>query len=270
MTRDTYKNKRLVSLFLLGCLLFNYPILSIFNLPETVLGIPLLYGVDAVHEHTNVYGATVLPHNIGLGATGDTDLVRRIAEARQRARVSRLAHVRGARGRVAHEGGVADAGAPQLDDDAIPLGIVAHGAHQLHLRPAAGGGHGEAQLRMGSDVGCPASQFVVELPRTDRFGVQAVVALRNEAADDGILSLQGLFLANADVIDARVAMAAQPIVGMSVSVDKARSKEARAAGTYLYSCNLPCTDSGRYGFTVRVTPNADAWIRYRPELLTWA
>lgn len=43
MTRDTFKNRRLVSLFLLGCLLFNYPILSIFNLPEMVLGIPLLY-----------------------------------------------------------------------------------------------------------------------------------------------------------------------------------------------------------------------------------
>jgi beta-glucosidase len=46
---------------------------------QSRLGIPLLYGVDAVHGHTNVYGATVLPHNIGLGATGDTDLVRRIA-----------------------------------------------------------------------------------------------------------------------------------------------------------------------------------------------
>ena len=43
------------------------------------LGIPLLYGVDAVHGHTNVYGATVFPHNIGLGASGDPDLVRRIA-----------------------------------------------------------------------------------------------------------------------------------------------------------------------------------------------
>ena len=43
MTRDTYKNRRLVSLFLLGCLLFNYPILSIFNLPKMVLGIPVLY-----------------------------------------------------------------------------------------------------------------------------------------------------------------------------------------------------------------------------------
>jgi beta-glucosidase len=43
------------------------------------LGIPLLYGVDAVHGHTNVYGATVFPHNIGLGASGDADLVRRVA-----------------------------------------------------------------------------------------------------------------------------------------------------------------------------------------------
>ncbi len=43
------------------------------------LGIPLLYGVDAVHGHTNVCGATVFPHNIGLGASGDAGLVRRIA-----------------------------------------------------------------------------------------------------------------------------------------------------------------------------------------------
>ena len=43
------------------------------------LGIPAIYGVDAVHGHGNVYGATIFPHNIGLGATCDTDLVRRIA-----------------------------------------------------------------------------------------------------------------------------------------------------------------------------------------------
>jgi glycogen phosphorylase len=47
-------------------------------------------------------------------------------------------------------------------------------------------------------------------------------------------------------------------------------KKEHATGNYLYSCQLPCSDSGRYGFTVRVTPNADAWIRFRPELLTWA
>ncbi len=42
------------------------------------LGIPLLYGVDAVHGHTNVPGATIFPQSIGLGASGDADLVRRI------------------------------------------------------------------------------------------------------------------------------------------------------------------------------------------------
>lgn len=33
------------------------------------LGIPMIYGIDAVHGHNNVYKATIFPHNIGLGAT---------------------------------------------------------------------------------------------------------------------------------------------------------------------------------------------------------
>lgn len=45
------------------------------------LGIPMIYGTDAVHGHNNVYGATIFPHNIGLGATRDTDLVKRIGAA---------------------------------------------------------------------------------------------------------------------------------------------------------------------------------------------
>ncbi|WP_143590494.1 glycoside hydrolase family 3 N-terminal domain-containing protein [Thermoactinospora rubra] len=44
----------------------------------TPLGIPMIYGVDAVHGHNNVVGATVFPHNIGLGATRDPALVQRI------------------------------------------------------------------------------------------------------------------------------------------------------------------------------------------------
>ncbi|MBW3554728.1 MAG: glycoside hydrolase family 3 C-terminal domain-containing protein [Gemmatimonadetes bacterium] len=44
------------------------------------LGTPILYGVDAVHGHSNVVGAVVFPHNIGLGATRNPGLVRRIAE----------------------------------------------------------------------------------------------------------------------------------------------------------------------------------------------
>ncbi|KAI3989915.1 hypothetical protein MKX01_040885, partial [Papaver californicum] len=45
------------------------------------LGIPMIYGIDAVHGHNNVYKATIFPHNVGLGCTRDTDLVKRIGSA---------------------------------------------------------------------------------------------------------------------------------------------------------------------------------------------
>ncbi|CAN1231984.1 Beta-glucosidase BoGH3B [Linum grandiflorum] len=48
---------------------------------ESRLGIPIIYGVDAVHGNNCVYGATVFPHNVGLGATRDADLVKRIGAA---------------------------------------------------------------------------------------------------------------------------------------------------------------------------------------------
>jgi glycogen phosphorylase len=46
--------------------------------------------------------------------------------------------------------------------------------------------------------------------------------------------------------------------------------ESRGSGNYLYRCTVTCRDSGRYGFTVRVVPRADDFIRYTPGLLTWA
>jgi beta-glucosidase len=45
------------------------------------LGVPLIYGIDAVHGHSNVRGATIFPHNIGLGSAADPDLVERIGRA---------------------------------------------------------------------------------------------------------------------------------------------------------------------------------------------
>ncbi|MCE6997952.1 exo 1,3/1,4-beta-D-glucan glucohydrolase [Saccharothrix sp. S26] len=44
-------------------------------------GIPALWGIDAVHGNNNVFGATVFPHNIGLGAAHDPCLIRDIGEA---------------------------------------------------------------------------------------------------------------------------------------------------------------------------------------------
>jgi beta-glucosidase len=45
------------------------------------LGIPVLYGIDANHGHSNVLGATVFPHALGLGASKDIELVEGVAAA---------------------------------------------------------------------------------------------------------------------------------------------------------------------------------------------
>ncbi|MHC1675955.1 glycoside hydrolase family 3 N-terminal domain-containing protein [Stenotrophomonas maltophilia] len=42
--------------------------------------IPLLFGIDAVHGQSNIIGATLFPHNIGLGAARNPELLRRIGE----------------------------------------------------------------------------------------------------------------------------------------------------------------------------------------------
>ena len=51
---------------------------------ESESGIPILWGTDAVHGHNNVLGATVFPHNIGLGAAGDAAMIEAIAAATAR------------------------------------------------------------------------------------------------------------------------------------------------------------------------------------------
>lgn len=51
---------------------------------EGYLAIPLIYGVDAIHGNGNVRGAVIFPHNIGLGAARDPDLIERVAWATAR------------------------------------------------------------------------------------------------------------------------------------------------------------------------------------------
>jgi beta-glucosidase len=43
--------------------------------------VPVIWGTDAVHGHNNIYGATLFPHNIGLGAAHDPALLERIGRA---------------------------------------------------------------------------------------------------------------------------------------------------------------------------------------------
>ena len=52
----------------------------------TRLGIPLIYGIDAVHGHSNVSGASIFPHNIGLGCARNPKLVEEIGQRSRRAR----------------------------------------------------------------------------------------------------------------------------------------------------------------------------------------
>ncbi|XP_071708216.1 uncharacterized protein [Rutidosis leptorrhynchoides] len=48
---------------------------------STCLGIPIIYGIDVVHGHNNVYKATIFPHNVGLGVTRDPVLAKKIGAA---------------------------------------------------------------------------------------------------------------------------------------------------------------------------------------------
>ena len=50
----------------------------------TRLGIPILYGIDAVHGHNNVRGAVVFPHNVGLGCTRNAKIVEEAARVTAR------------------------------------------------------------------------------------------------------------------------------------------------------------------------------------------
>lgn len=48
---------------------------------RTRLRIPIVHGLDAVHGHNNVYGATIFPHHVGMGATRNPQLMLRIARS---------------------------------------------------------------------------------------------------------------------------------------------------------------------------------------------
>jgi starch phosphorylase len=47
-------------------------------------------------------------------------------------------------------------------------------------------------------------------------------------------------------------------------------KEDRGTGKYLYACDLPCDSAGRYGFTVRVRPFGDPYLKTRAAFIKWA
>ena len=58
--------------------------LASIDTSEGNAGIPIMWGTDAVHGHNNVVGATIFPHNIGLGAARNPELIEQIGAATSR------------------------------------------------------------------------------------------------------------------------------------------------------------------------------------------
>lgn len=57
---------------------------AVMTQPKPMLRVPLLWGTDAVHGHSNIVGATIFPHNIGLGATHNSELIHKIGQVTAR------------------------------------------------------------------------------------------------------------------------------------------------------------------------------------------
>jgi starch phosphorylase len=57
---------------------------------------------------------------------------------------------------------------------------------------------------------------------------------------------------------------------VSSQTEKMAERKPLGDGRYLYECTISCNDSGRYGFTARVTPRGDNLIKFAPGLITWA
>jgi glycogen phosphorylase len=53
-------------------------------------------------------------------------------------------------------------------------------------------------------------------------------------------------------------------------VERMKVERDLTGGKYLYSCAMECRGAGRYGFTVRIRPKGDEWIKSAPGLITWA
>ena len=84
---------------------------------ERACKIPILYGVDAVHGHSNVEGATLFPHNIGLGCTRDAALVEaaaRVTALEMRATGAQSTSHRASRCRATNAGGGRTRGSPRI------------------------------------------------------------------------------------------------------------------------------------------------------------
>jgi starch phosphorylase len=91
----------------------------------------------------------------------------------------------------------------------------------------------------------------------DNFAVTAVVNLGELRPDEVNIELYYGPLKTVDVIS-------------ESHYKEMTVKEDQGNGSYLYTCNITCAASGRYGFTVRAVPRGDDRIKFAPGRITWA
>jgi starch phosphorylase len=91
----------------------------------------------------------------------------------------------------------------------------------------------------------------------DNFTVTAVVNLGELRPDEVNIELYYGPLKTVDMIS-------------ESHYDEMTVKEDQGNGAYLYTCNITCAASGRYGFTVRAVPRGDDRIKFAPGRITWA
>ncbi|MDY6971223.1 MAG: alpha-glucan family phosphorylase [Thermodesulfobacteriota bacterium] len=91
----------------------------------------------------------------------------------------------------------------------------------------------------------------------DRFRLTCKVDLGELSPDEVDVEL---YYGRLKTVDSLVSSQIEPMV----------EKKALGNGRYLYDCTITCGDSGRYGFTARVTPRGDDLMKFAPGLITWS
>jgi len=106
-------------------------------------------------------------------------------------------------------------------------------------------------------ISTPVSELDVPFRVGDRFQVTAEVFLGELTPEEVDVELYyGRVRSVDEIIDS--------------SIEKMVVSEDRGNGRYLYACKVPCSFAGRFGFTARVVPTGDDYLKYTPGFLTWA
>lgn len=179
--------------------------------------VPVIWGTDAVHGHNNVYGATLFPHNIGLGAAHDPQLLERIGRATaQQVRATgiswafapTLAVVQNSRWGRTYESYSSDPAAVRADGEAMVRGLQGRLGSSTSVLATAKHWLGDGGTFHGKDQG-ETRTSEADLARTHAAGyygalkadVQTVMVSYSSFTDTATGKAWGKMHGNAHLVD---------------------------------------------------------------------